>query len=177
MWLLLLLRRSTPWYVASYNHPGSMHDSEIAHWGDIYTKLDDQYERTGGKCVVDSAFCGIGRESIIKSVQDCHNTETPLLEMAMYQQATSVRQSAEWGMHGFQGSFPRLKTRLLYEERGERALIICSIILLYNYRTNKVGLNQIQSVYMPHIRDVDGASLFYDGLENVPGDEHFQMFV
>jgi hypothetical protein len=63
---------------ASYNHPGSMHDSEIAHWGDIYTKLDDQYERTGGKCVVDSAFCGVGRESVIKSVQDCLNAETAL---------------------------------------------------------------------------------------------------
>jgi hypothetical protein len=38
---------------------------------------------------------------------------------AIHRQATSVRQLSEWGMRGLQGSFPRLKDRLLYEERGE----------------------------------------------------------
>ena len=51
-------------------------------------------------------------------------------------------------MRAFQASFPRLKDRLIYEERGERRLILELALLLFNYRTNKVGLNQIRNTYM-----------------------------
>ena len=43
--------------------------------------------------------------------------------MLLGQQAMSCRQAAEWGMRGLQGSFPRLKDRIIYEENGERAII------------------------------------------------------
>ena len=66
-------------------------------------------------------------------------------------QATSVRQLSEWGMRALQGSFPRLKDRLLYEERGERRIILEMIVLLFNYRASTVGMNQIQSSFMPHL--------------------------
>jgi hypothetical protein len=56
---------------------------------------------------------------------------------------------AEWGMRGLQGSFPRLKDRIMYEERGERRLILELVVLLYNFRASVVGMNQIQSVFMP----------------------------
>jgi hypothetical protein len=52
-------------------------------------------------------------------------------------------------MRGLQASFPRLKDRLDYEEKGERQLILELIVYLYNYRASLVGLSQIQSVYMP----------------------------
>jgi hypothetical protein len=41
--------------------------------------------------------------------------------------------------------------RLLYEERGERRVILTLITLLYNYRAVTLGYNQIQSTFMPHL--------------------------
>ena len=63
-------------------------------------------------------------------------------------EATAMRQSAEWGMRSFQASFPRIKDRLVYEETGERKLILQMLVLLFNYRANKVGISQIRNTYM-----------------------------
>ena len=52
-------------------------------------------------------------------------------------------------MRALQGSFPRLKDRMIYEERGERRLWLEMIVYLFNYRARRVGLNQILNVYMP----------------------------
>ena len=88
------------------------------------------YETNGGKCVMDSAFCARGNDF--------------------------VWQAAEWGMRALQGSFPRLKCRMVYEERGERQLILESIVLLYNWRANTVGINQIRTTFMPYLdKDCD----------------------
>ena len=71
-----------------------------------------------------------------------------------------VRQLSEWGMRGLQGSFPRLKDRIKYEERGERKLILQMIVLLYNFRASTVGQNQISSSFMPHLlRDANHFAL------------------
>ena len=37
--------------------PGAFHDSTIAELGNIYGKLGDVFESTGGRCVVHSASC------------------------------------------------------------------------------------------------------------------------
>ena len=52
-------------------------------------------------------------------------------------------------MRGLQGSFPRLKHRIIYEENGEQAIILKFITLLYNYRVQSVVINQILNHYMP----------------------------
>ena len=52
-------------------------------------------------------------------------------------------------MQGYQCSFPRLKDHIVYEENVERAIILKYIILLYNYRVQSVGINQILNHYMP----------------------------
>ena len=65
----------------------------------------------------------------------------------MTKDATSVRQSSEWGMRALQGAFPRLKDTIPYDERGESKLLLQLVVLMYNYRTSKIGLNQIRSVY------------------------------
>jgi hypothetical protein len=41
------------------NAPGSVHDSSLAYWGNVYDKLDEVYQRTGARCVVDSAFAAL----------------------------------------------------------------------------------------------------------------------
>ena len=71
-----------------------------------------------------------------------------------------MRQSAEWGMRCLQGSFPRLKERFIYEERGERALMLRLVVLIYNYRVNTVGINQIRNIYMPWLEE--DSNTFFD---------------
>jgi len=43
-----------------------------------------------------------------------------------------------------------LKGNLKWEDMGERKIIISSIVYLFNYRTRRIGLNQIRTVFMPH---------------------------
>lgn len=54
-------------------------------------------------------------------------------------------------MRALKGTFPRLRDRFVYEERGERRLCIMSLVLLFNPRARLVGINQIQSTCMPHL--------------------------
>ena len=52
-------------------------------------------------------------------------------------------------MRALQGTFGRLKSRLT-SNRSVRKNIIYSIVLLHNFRTEHVGLNQIATVFNPH---------------------------
>ena len=130
------------------NAPGTWHDSTLAHWGSMYSKLQKCWEEHHGKVLMDSSFASNMYEFIIQSSQNIPVTEGRQA-MLLGQQATSCRQAAEWGMRGLQGSFPRLKDRIIYEENGERAIILKFITLLYNYRVRSVGINQILNHYMP----------------------------
>lgn len=133
------------------NAPGSMHDSLIAEWGGVYSKLERVYEQTGARCVVDSAFSKGDYPFLIKSAQD-HLADNPTpVELRILQQATSVRQTAEWGMRAFQSSFPRIKDQMHFEQNGERKKIISSLVLLFNLRARLVGINQILSTFMPYL--------------------------
>jgi hypothetical protein len=137
---------------AYFNAPGVLHDSTLATWSNIYESISEVYARTGGKVVVDSAFASDSSPSMIKSYQDNTNRRGEMRQLPhINKDATSVRQLAEWGMRGLQGSFPRLKDRLPYEERGERKIILQMIVLLYNFRASTVGQNQIRSTFMPYL--------------------------
>jgi hypothetical protein len=56
--------------IAFFNIPGAVHDSQVAHWGRIYDKLEHIYNEIGGKCTVDSAFGKVNCPFLIKSLQD-----------------------------------------------------------------------------------------------------------
>jgi len=142
--------------IAFFNVPGNVHDSQIADWGNVYTKLERVYLETGGKCTVDSAFGCKDREYLIQSSQDDMvsneaTEEERHADIRMKMDATSMRQSAEWGMHMLQSAFPWLKDTFLYEEGGERRIYLKSIVLLNNLRARMVGINQIKNVYMPQL--------------------------
>lgn len=147
--------------IATYNVPGCFHDSTIADWGNVYNKLKNVYETTGtgGKCTVDSAFSKKRYEFLIKSSQADPDSDDPN-DYVVNQEATSMRQAAEWGMRALQSSFPRLKDRIVYEEFGERKIIIKMILLLYNLRARRVGINQILNTYMPELNK-DANNLFH----------------
>jgi hypothetical protein len=60
----------------------------------------------------------------------------------------SLQQASEWGMRGLQGSFPCCKRRLPGNPVKHK-LVITSIVLIHNFRTELVGLNQIKIVFDP----------------------------
>jgi hypothetical protein len=72
------------------------------------------------------------------------------------EQATFLRQSAEWGMRALQGSFPRLKDTILFlEDMTDRQLFLHLIPMVFNFRTQFVALNQIRFTFYP-IFDING---------------------
>jgi hypothetical protein len=93
----------------------------MANRSGIYNKLDDLYETTGAKVVVDSAFASECRHLFYQSYQsNLDNQGRVQQNLQVQRQATLVRQMGEWGMRGLQASFHRLKDMLDYEEKGER---------------------------------------------------------
>jgi hypothetical protein len=51
-----------------------------------------------------------------------------------HQQATSLRKSAEWGMRSIQGSFPRLKNKMLFsQEMADQKAFLHMISMLLNF--------------------------------------------
>ena len=65
----------------------------------------------------------------------------------------SLHQASKWGMHGLQGSFPCCKKRLPTKSR-KRRIVLESIVLIHNYRTELVGSNQIKTVFDPEYERV-----------------------
>jgi hypothetical protein len=51
--------------------------------------------------------------------------------------------------------------RLKYEESGNRKEILKLIVLLYNYRSTQVGINQLLNTYMPHF-SIEAQTVFDD---------------
>ena len=53
-------------------------------------------------------------------------------------------------MRGLQGSFPRLKEKITYSnDFRDRKVFLSLIPMLYNFRTNFIGINQIRSHFYP----------------------------
>lgn len=151
-----------------FNSPGCWHDSWQADMGNVYHKLEDIYLRTGKKVVIDSAFKLHNAPFLIKSAQTDPYGAGPLLQNRA---ATSVRQLSEWGMRMIEAQFPRLgKEALRYETTGERKCTINLMILLYNFATKRVGINQILNTYMPE--QSGEFKYYYDGPMIPPTADH-----
>jgi hypothetical protein len=95
-------------------------------------------------------------EYIIKSSQNDMvggglTFEEQAMDLLRKQQATSMRQSSEWGMQMLQSSFPRLCDKFPFETRGERRVAIKMMVLIFNLRARLVGINQIKNFFMPSL--------------------------
>jgi hypothetical protein len=57
-------------------------------------------------------------------------------QRTIHQQATSLRQSAEWGMKAILGSFPGLKDKILFSySMSDRKAFLNMVPMLLNCRT------------------------------------------
>ncbi len=98
--------------ICRVNAPGSMHDSNVSDYSFVYDKLQLVFTQSGGRVVLDAAFRAMGQEDILVK-SGCDDED-----------ATSRRQSAEWGMGRFQASFPRIEDHIRYEENGEHCIML-----------------------------------------------------
>ena len=67
--------------IAFFKVPGSVHDSQVAEYGNIYNKLERVFLSTGAKCCVDSAFGNVLREFLYNSCQDHLGSLAPTREL------------------------------------------------------------------------------------------------
>jgi hypothetical protein len=101
------------------------------------------YKKNGGKCSADSAFAAKKCNFIVwlLGTVDIEANDRLVLpnRLLVNQEATSIQQSAEWGMSTMKASFPRLRDLLIFDEYGERNVILVMITLLYNLRARKLA--------------------------------------
>ena len=77
--------------------------------------------------------------------------------------ATSMRQSAEWGMRAFQSLMSCIKDRMKFEERGGHKVMLTVMILLYYLRAQMGEINQLNSFYVgAHSIVMQTLSLYLD---------------
>ena len=137
-------------FLCAVNFPGSWHDGSITanilpyirdRIGSYKMCVDQGFPRSG-----DAAQILVGPISRRQARRLAANLRTYLLKISNVY--VSLRQASEWGMRGLQGTFPRFKKRLPGNP-AKRKLVIQSIVLVHNFRTEIVGLNQIRTVFDP----------------------------
>ncbi len=84
---------------------------------------------------------------MIKLLQDYLSSDKSrikqLHDIREKREATSIRQTTEWGMHGLQASFPYLRGIYMHEEGGEQRIAL--------FHSHLVGINHISYVYIPFL--------------------------
>jgi hypothetical protein len=65
-------------------------------------------------------------------------------------------------MRAIQGSFPRLKDKLLFSESIKNRKVFLNLItMLLNFRTRRIGFNQLKSTYYPRFEAVGDDAIDY----------------
>ena len=96
---------------------------------------------------MDSAFGSGNREFLVKSSQG-NPLNADAEEVTINRAATSIRQLSEWGMRMIQGQFPRVTDTLVFDEVGDRRVVLRLLVHLYNFNCAQVGCNEILTFFM-----------------------------
>jgi hypothetical protein len=162
---------------ACINFPGSWHDSQVSlsliskvvrNIGDFKICVDQGFPRSGDLL---NKFVG----PLSRRARSNLPVETRRAALRRHNTYVSLRQSSEWGMRALQGTFVRMKSRLTSNKRKRRQ-ILTVIILLHNFRTDVVGLNQIATVFnveyesYVNIRNYDRIAQYYENVEDSDED-------
>ena len=162
---------------ACINFPGSWHDSQVSlsliskvvrNIGDFKICVDQGFPRSGDLL---NKFVG----PLSRRARRNLPVETRRAALRRHNTYVSLRQSSEWGMRALQGTFVRMKSRLTSNKRKRRQ-ILTVIILLHNFRTHVVGLNQIATVFNVeyesylNIRNYDRIAQYYENVEDSDED-------
>lgn len=143
---------------AHLNAPGSWHDSRVAQ--PIYRRLLHDTP-AGFYLVADTAFPRGNRvidgriRAPLKAGDRFEGTPAEIEEMMLFnRQLLSYRQTAEWGNRGLQGLFGRLRVPLEIGATPRRADLLETCARAFCLRTYRMGINQINSVYVAQAGDM-----------------------
>ena len=147
------------------NYAGSMHDSGICVKAGLYHEIADM--PTGIHILCDSAFRNMqGTLVVARSNARLPSEPAERIAWIQRQNATiSIRRAVEWGMGTITHTYKRLKTRLEFNPK-KRLLLLDTCVRLLNFRTKRVGLNQIRTVFGSLANQED-----MGGVENVFGTQ------
>lgn len=136
---------------AALNKPGAWHDAQVAQglFDMLHWKTPEPYN-----LLADSAFPAsqemTGRLLVVKKSpfwEQDRTREEYIRERALDNAVKRQRQAAEWGMRSIQSEFQRLKLPMS-TNKAKRKLILETCIMLHNFRSEEVGLNQIRTVFV-----------------------------
>jgi hypothetical protein len=139
---------------AVYNRPGSWHDNHVA--SPALDAFENSFVQWGFGVLADSAFLSGRTKGYIYTPLKKNSVlpadkEQRWLARKRSDWVVLHRQAAEWGMRALKATFPRLLVALPLDGTArDRLLETC--IRLFNIRARRVGLVQIQSVFMPELR-------------------------
>lgn len=54
-------------------------------------------------------------------------------------------------MRAIQGKIERIQDKFAHQERGERKIVLARIALIFNLRSRRNGIIQIESTYIPNL--------------------------
>ncbi len=154
-------------FLCAINFPGRWHDGSIT--ANILPYIWNNIRNY--KMCVDQGFPGCGDAHLIlvgpiskrQAKRLAPNLRPYLLRISNIY--TSLQQASKWGMQSLRGTFPRCKKRLPgYAEKRKK--VIQSIVLIHNFRTEIVGLNQIATVFDPE----------YERYINLSSYDHIKRF-
>ncbi len=129
--------------------------------GLISKKLSNEKTPPGHCILADSAFAASARVTngkIVrarKSNERCEgasSAELDAIDIVMQKVYSSERQSAEWGVRAVKAPFARLKVPIPADSyKRQRLMRVC--VHLFNFRTQKIWLNQIKATYADNSDD------------------------
>jgi hypothetical protein len=70
-------------------------------------------------------------------------------------------------MRMIQAQFPRVTEPIQYEVKGERRVILQLMVLLYNFQTYEIGINQILNSFMHDENNYYGCNTMPDPAANL----------
>ena len=129
-----------PVHCCLVNAPGSMHPSSLADFR-VHEKMSQVCNKHQAKVVVDLAFNQSGSPFLITSSQEVDPVKTAA-NLSLSCKANLFTQLAEWGMRMIQAQFPRMKEPIACRETGKRRLLQHLMVLLHNFQTSTVSIDQ-----------------------------------
>jgi hypothetical protein len=136
--------------LCAINFPGSWHDGYTTasilpyNWkmiGRYKMRVEQGFPRSGNAAEI--LVGPMSRTQAQRLAQNLHPYSLHLSNVYVL-----LWQASSWGMRGLQGIFPPCKKKILRSPEKCK-LVIQSIVLVHNFRTEIVELNQIRTVFDP----------------------------
>jgi len=140
---------------------GTMHDARLAApLIEAQQSLLTNPHRLGA--VVDSGFVGVatngsgGKPAIFRPLMTEMIPADPIrakLCRAFSAYITTRRQPNEWGNGALKRSFPRINVPVQLRQLEDYRVVLEVAIHLNNFRTRRIGINQLQTTFRRHVND------------------------